>query len=244
MVLSESVEQKEAYLRRQFTHTYLRDIKERNGIQKDDDLEELVCVVASCIGGLINPIKLENTFHSVKHSTISRATIKQYLDHLQDSFMIERSVRYDIKGRSYIDTPSKYYFCDVGVRNACLNFRQTEFTHLMENVIYAELRRRGHQVDVGQLMTTQTVADGKRQRVPLEIDFVCNRGYRRAYVQSALALPDAEKAKQELRPFGKINDGFAKVLVLGTPTPTYQNDEGVLITNIHDFLLRPELLPT
>lgn len=238
----DSVEQKSEYLKGLFTHVYLRDIKERYDIQKDDDLEELISLIASNIGGLTNPAKLENSFMSVKHSRLSQETIKTYLDQLQDAFLIEKSVRYDIKGKKYINTPSKYYFSDLGLRNARLNFRQTEFTHLLENMIYNELRLRGFSVDVGQLSVTLSDSDGKRKRTMLEVDFVCNQGYKRYYIQSAYAMPTQEKMEQELTPLLKINDNFMKYVIVGTPTPTYQNDDGVVIMNIYDFLMNEDSL--
>lgn len=237
VVTMDSIEQKSEYLKGLFTHTYLRDIKERYDIQKDDDIEELINLIASNIGGLTNPTKLENSFQSIKHSKLSKETIKNYLDLLQDAFLIEKSFRYDIKGKKYINTPSKYYFSDLGLRNARLNFRQTEFTHLLENLIYNELRLRSFSVDVGQLPITQTTADGKRKRTMLEVDFVCNQGYKRLYIQSAYAMPTKEKMEQELKSLTKINDSFMKYVIVGTPTPTYQNDDGVVIMNIYDFLM-------
>lgn len=230
------------YLKNLFTHTYIRDIKERYDIQKDDDLEELISLIASNIGSMTNPTKLENSFKSVKRSTLSKDTIKVYLDLLQDAFLIEKSTRYDIKGKKYIDTPSKYYFTDLGVRNARLNFRQTEFTHLMENAIYNELRLRGLSVDVGQIVIQKSVEDGKRQRSTLEVDFVCNQGYKRYYIQSAYALPTEEKKEQEFNSLLKIKDGFPKIVIVGTPTPTYQTEDGITIMNVYDFLMNPNSL--
>ena len=230
-------EVKREYLRNLFRHTYLVDIKERYEIKKDDDLEELVNVLASSIGGLTNPRKLADTFRSVKKSEITQGTIKNYLDFLQDAFLIEKSVRYDIKGKKYIDTPAKYYFEDLGVRNALMNFRQVEQPHLMENLIYNELRLRGYDVDVGQVTLNTKNAGGKSERKQLEVDFVCNRGYERVYVQSALNLDSAEKQAQELRPLLSIKDSFKKVVIAGGLQPTYMNDDGVLIQNLFDFLL-------
>lgn len=242
VVTMDNAEQKSEYLKGLFTHVYLRDIKEWYGIQKDDNLEELISLIASNIGGLTNPAKLENSFIPVKHSSLSQETIKTYLDQLQDAFLIEKSVRYDIKGKKYINTPSKYYFSDLGLRNARLNFRQTEFTHLLGNMIYNELRLRGFSVDVGQLSVTQPDTDGKRKRTMLEVDFVCNQGYKRYYIQSAYAMPTQEKMEQELKPLLKINDNFMKYVIVGTPTPTYQNDDGVVIMNIYDFLMNENSL--
>ena len=242
VVVMKEVERKMEYLKNLFSHTYIRDIKERYAIQKDDDLEELISLIASNIGSLTNPTKLENSFKSVKKSGLSKDTIKTYLDLMQDAFVIERSIRYDIKGKKYIDTPSKYYFTDLGLRNARLNFRQTEFTHLLENAIYNELRLRGFSVDVGQVPIVVNEDDGTRQRAVLEVDFVCNQGYKRYYIQSAYALPTEEKMRQEFNSLLRINDGFQKYVIVGTPTPTYQNGDGIIIMNIYDFLTNPQSL--
>lgn len=242
VVMMKETERKVEYLKNLFTHTYIRDIKERYDIKKDDDLEELISLIASTIGSLTNPTKLENSFKSVKKSNLSKDTIKTYLDLMQDAFIIEKSIRYDIKGKKYIDTPSKYYFTDLGLRNARLNFRQTEFTHLLENAIYNELRLRGLSVDVGQIPIVANHEDGKRQRTTLEVDFVCNQGYKRYYIQSAYALPTKEKMQQELHSLLQIKDGFKKYVIVGTPTPTYQNEEGIIIMNIYDFLMDPKSL--
>ena len=209
-------QQKKGYLQQLFSNTYLIDIKERYGIRNDDDLEELIDVMASSIGSLTNPQKIANTFRSEKRSTITRDTVKTYLDYMQDAFLIERAVRYDIKGRKYIDTPAKYYFEDLGLRNVRLNFRQTEHTHLMENLIYNELRMRGYSVDVGQVTQNTKNENGISERKQLEVDFVCNRGQDRIYIQS---------------------DSFQKVVIVGGMQPTFRNDDGILILNIFDFLL-------
>ncbi|MBQ1732664.1 MAG: ATP-binding protein, partial [Bacteroidales bacterium] len=203
---------------------------------------ELMDVLASSVGSLVNPTKLKNTFHSVKQSTITVDTIKTYLDLLQDAFLVEKAVRYDIKGRKYIDTPSKYYFDDLGLRNARLGFRQVEFTHLMENLIYNELRARGQLVDVGQVTLNTKNVEGKSQRTLLEVDFVCNQGDNRIYIQSAFNLPDEEKTLQEIRPLMQIGDSFQKVVIVGGLQPTYRNDKGILLLNIFDFLLNPDSL--
>lgn len=242
VVTMDEIERKVEYLKNLFTHTYIRDIKERYEIKKDDDLEELINLVASNIGSLTNPTKLENCFKSVKQSCLSKDTIKNYIDLMQDAFIIEKSIRFDIKGKKYIDTPSKYYFTDLGLRNARLNFRQTEFTHLLENAIYNELRLRGYSVDVGQIPIFTIREDGKRQRSTLEVDFVCNLGYKRCYIQSAYALPTEDKMKQELNSLLRIKDSFKKIVIVGTPTPTYQNEEGILTMNIYDFLMNPDSL--
>lgn len=242
VVTMDEIERKVEYLKNLFTHTYIRDIKERYEIKKDDDLEELINLVASNIGNLTNPTKLENCFKSVKQSCLSKDTIKNYIDLMQNAFIIEKSIRFDIKGKKYIDTPSKYYFTDLGLRNARLNFRQTEFTHLLENAIYNELRLRGYSVDVGQIPIFTIREDGKRQRSTLEVDFVCNLGYKRCYIQSAYALPTEDKMKQEFNSLLRIKDSFKKIVIVGTPTPTYQNEEGILTMNIYDFLMNPDSL--
>ena len=229
-------QQKRDYLQQLFQNTYLLDIKERYDIRNDDDLEELINIVASSIGSLTNPTKIANTFKSVKQSNIARETIKNYLDYMQDAFMIEKAVRYDIKGRKYIDTPVKYYFDDLGLRNARLNFRQTELTHLMENMIYNELRLRDFSVDVGQVILNTKNKEGKSERKQLEVDFVCNQGDRRIYIQSALTMDTVDKENQELASLRKIDDSFQKVVIVGGMQPTYRNDDGILILNIFDFL--------
>ena len=198
--------------------------------------------MASSIGGLTNPIKIYNTFKTIKQSCISRDTIKKYLDYLQDSFLVERSIRYDIKGRKYIDIPSKYYFEDLGLRNARLNFRQSEKTHLMENLIYNELRLRGFAVDVGQVTLNTKNAEGKSERKYLEVDFVCNKGYERIYIQSAFALPTEEKQEQEFNSLRQIKDSFQKIVIVGGLQPTYRNDEGILILNVYDFLMKENII--
>jgi len=230
-------QQKKSYLQQLFSNTYLIDIKERYGIRNDDDLEELIDVMASSIGSLTNPQKIANTFRSEKRSTITRDTVKTYLDYMQDAFLMERAVRYDIKGRKYIDTPAKYYFEDLGLRNVRLNFRQTEHTHLMENLIYNELRMRGYSVDVGQVTQNTKNENGISERKQLEVDFVCNRGQDRIYIQSAYALLSEEKTEQELRSLKQIKDSFLKVVIVGGMQPTFRNDDGILILNIYDFLL-------
>ena len=236
-VLTEDVKEKHQYLTGLFTHTYLRDIRERHGIKNDDDLDELISIISSSIGGLINPQKLMNTFKSVKHSEITRNTIKRYLEHLEDAFLIEKAVRYDIKGKRYIDTPYKYYFDDLGLRNARLNFRQTEMTHLMENMVFNELKLRGYSVDVGQVTQVAVGQDGKRERRNLEVDFVCNEGYRRNYIQVAYRLPDEGKVNQELNSLRRIDDSFQKIVIVGDHYPKYRNDDGILFMSIYDFLL-------
>lgn len=229
-------EQKELYLKNLMRETYLRDIKERYKVMNDDDLVELVDMLSSSIGGLVSPKKLEDTFRTVKKSTLSAETIKRYIDLLQDAFVLEKAVRYDIKGRKYFDTPAKYYFEDLGLRNARINFRQNEQTHLMENLIYNELRFRGYSVDVGQVVLNAKDAEGKSYRKVLEVDFVCNKGYERYYIQSAFALPDEEKMNQEQQSLLHIKDGFQKVIIVAGLTPSHRNEVGVLFLNLWDFL--------
>ena len=236
VALMQDENEKKTYLQDLLLHTYLRDIKERNGILLDSDLEELIDVIASNIGSLTNPLKIQNTFKSVKQSSITQDTIKKYLDYMQDAFLIEKAVRYDIKGRKYIDTPAKYYFEDLGLCNARLNFRQTEQTHLMENLIYNELRLRGYSVDVGQVTMYIRNEEGKTERKQLEVDFVCNKGYDRVYIQSALNLDGDSKEEQELASLKHINDNFQKVVIVGGMQPTYRNNDGILVLNIFDFL--------
>ncbi|NCC99377.1 MAG: ATP-binding protein [Bacteroidia bacterium] len=238
-----TAEQKKEYLQSLFNHTYIKDIKERYKLLDDDDLDELVNVLASGIGGLTNPTKIQHTFHTVKNSRISVGSIKNYIDYLQDAFLIEKSMRYDIKGRKYISTPYKYYFEDLGLRNARLNFRQSEQTHLMENLIYTELRRRGYSVDVGQVTENIKNSAGISQRRLLEVDFVCNYGYKRCYIQSAYALPTEQKQQQEFASLLRIGDAFRKVVITGnTMQNTYQNDDGIIILNLFDFLLNKDSL--
>ena len=236
VALTPDTSQKEKYLKSLFETVYLHDIKERYHIKQEREMEELINVLASSIGGLTNPTKLENTFKSVKNADISKNTIISYLDILQDVFIVEKSVRYDIKGKRYIDTPSKYYFEDLGLRNARLNFRQIEEAHLMENLIYNELRRRGFSVDVGEVTVNEQTEDGKKVRKQLEVDFVCNQGFKRYYIQSAFSIADDEKREQELRSLRRIKDSFQKVIITGDNSPRYQNNDGVLFMSIYDFL--------
>lgn len=240
VVLENDVNKKVSYLEQQMEHTYLRDIKERYEVRQDSDLSELVDIMASCVGGLTNPPKIADTFKSVKHSSISVDTIRLYLEYMEDAFVLERVTRYDIKGRKYIDSPFKYYFEDLGLRNARLGFRQVEPTHMMENMLYNELRAIGMKVDVGQVFTEVKIEDGSRQRKTLEIDFVCNRGYERVYIQSAYAMETEEKQDQELTSLRKLHDGFRRIVIVNGLQPTYMNEEGVYIINLMDFLRNPE----
>ena len=237
----DNAEHKVEFLKKLFEETYIKDIKERYDIRKDDDLEELINIVASCIGALSNPSKLANTFKSEKKSLISYDTVKNYLDYLADSFLIEKASRFDIKGKQYINSPYKYYFMDLGLRNARINFRQFEKPHLMENVIYNELRIRGFNVDVGVVPVVKTV-NGKQCRSNLEVDFVCNLGSKRYYIQSAFRMESEEKVKQESASLLNIKDSFKKIIVLGEETPILRDDYGVSTISIYDFLLKENSL--
>lgn len=242
VVLMETEKEKKSYLHNLFVHTYLKDIKERYNIKLDNDLEDLVNLLASSIGGLTNPHKIANTFKSVKGSSITQDTVKHYLDYLEDAFFIEKSLRYDIKGKHYIDTPSKFYFEDLGLRNARLNFRQIEETHLMENLIYNELRRCDLSVDVGEVEIKETNQEGRTERKRLEVDFVCNQGFRRYYIQSAFNISDDEKRETELRSLRKINDSFKKIVIVGGMSAHYQNNEGIEFVSLYDFLTDPQII--
>lgn len=238
----ENEEQKVRFLKSLFDETYIKDIKDRYSIKKDDDLEELVNIMASGIGALTNPNKLANTFNSVKKSTISYDTIKDYIEYLCDSFLIEKATRYDIKGKKYINTPFKYYFADLGLRNARLNFRQSEKSHLMENLLYNELRMRGFNVDVGVVPAVVKNEEGKQQRTQLEVDFVCNLGSRRYYIQSAFRMDTDEKIQQERASLLRVDDSFKKIIVLGEETPILRDEAGITTIGIFDFLLKENSL--
>ena len=232
VVLREDAGDKAATLQNLFSEIYIRDIFKRNRIKNIGELEDLLNILSSAIGSLTNPEKLKNTFK----------TVKKYLDCFEDSFLIESAQRYDIKGKAYIETPKKYYFSDLGLRNARINFRQFEQTHSMENVIYNELRMRGYSVDVGVVTIAGKDADGKVKRKQLEVDFVCNLGSSRYYIQSAYSLPDEAKRTQEIRPFRKIDDSFKKIVITKDIVQPYYDDYGILTVNIYDFLLDPQIL--
>lgn len=235
-------EQKSKFLKTLFEETYIKDIKDRYAIRKDDDLEELINILASGIGALTNPNKLANTFRSKKKSEITYDTIKNYIDFLCDSFIIEKSTRYDIKGKRYINSPYKYYFMDLGLRNARINFRQYEKSHLMENLIYNEMRVRGFNVDVGTVLAYTKNEEGKSQRTNLEVDFVCNLGSRRYYIQSAYRMESEEKIKQERTSLEKVDDSFKKIIVLGEECPITRDEQGITTIGIYDFLLKENSL--
>ena len=237
VVLRKGPNDKAKALQNLFNEIYIRDITTRNRIKNISELEDLLNILSSSIGSLTNPEKLRNTFKSMKKSKITAVTIKKYLDYFEDSFLIESALRYDIKGKAYIETPKKYYFSDLGLRNARINFRQFEQTHSMENVIYNELRMRGYSVDVGVIPIAEKDKSGKVIRKQLEVDFVCNLGSARYYIQSAYSLPDEAKRIQEIRPFRKIDDSFKKIVITKDIVQPHYDDYGILTMNIYDFLL-------
>lgn len=237
-----SAERKIEYLKALFAETYLTDIKERYQVRNDEELEILIDIISSSIGGLTNPRKLANTFESEKHVKLSDKTIKAYLDYICDSFLVEKAQRYDVKGKKYIDTPYKYYFVDLGLRNARLNFRQLEKTHMMENVIYNELRVRGFNVDVGVVPVVIRDKDGKQKRVTYEIDFVCNKGNQRYYIQSAYRLDSEEKIRQEENSLRNVDDSFKKIIIVGNPILVERDNAGITTMSIYDFLLKENSL--
>ena len=242
LILSKkSDEQKSKYLNDLFEKVYFADIIERNNLQKDEVLEAIVNMLASAVGSLTNPLKIANTFESNGIKGVSDKTISLYINYLMEAFMINKSQRYDIKGKKYISTPSKYYFSDIGLRNARLNFRQQEENHIMENIIYNELLVRGFNVDVGVVEHNITV-DGKNVRRQLEVDFVCNQGSKRYYIQSAFAIPDAQKMEQEKKSLVKINDSFKKIIVVKDNIKLWRNEDGILVIGIQEFLLNPNSL--
>ena len=242
VVLADTAEQKMALLDNLFKETYIRDIVVRNKVRNVGEMETLLNILSSAIGSLTNPNKLQKTFKSVNQSKITATTITKYIEYLEDSFLIEEAKRFDIKRKSYIGTPMKYYFMDMGLRNARLNFRQMEVTHSMENVIYNELRKRGYSVDVGNIMIVEPGKNGKTVKKQLEVDFICSKGSKKYYIQSAYSLETEEKMAQEIRPFTKINDSFKKIVITSnTPKPFY-NDDGILMMSVFDFLLNQDSL--
>jgi hypothetical protein len=235
-------EQRMEYLTRLFEETYIKDIIERNHIEKVQEINDLINVLASGIGSLTNASKIEATFKTVYKSDISLNTIRTYIEHLKDAFIINEANRYDVKGRKYISTPLKYYFEDVGLRNARLGFRQVEETHLMENVIYNELRVRGFKVDVGVVVKRNRTKDGVQEKRQLEIDFVANMGSKRYYIQSAFSLPDDEKRIQEKTSLINVNDSFKKIIIVKDIIKPWHDDDGILTMSIYDFLLNEHSL--
>ena len=236
VVLAQTPEQKMALLDSLFTETYIRDIRIRNKLRNVGEMGTLLDILSSSVGSLTNPNKLCNTFRSVNRSKITATTITKYIGYLEDSFLIEEARRYDIRGKSYIGTPQKYYFTDLGLRNARIGYRQTEFPHSMENIIYNELRSRGFKVDVGNLSITEQDKNQKPVKKQLEVDFICRKASRKYYIQSAYLLETPEKTQQEIRPFLRINDSFKKIVITSdTPAPFYTED-GILMMSVYDFL--------
>lgn len=243
LILSlESSQQKSNYLHNLYQTVYLKDLIDRNGIKKTVEFDALTKVMASSIGSPCNPNKLSNTFKSVSNTDLSSITIDNYLGFLQDAFLLEKASRYDIKGKKYIGTLSKYYFVDMGLRNCLLGFRQIEETHLMENVIYNELRSRGYLVDVGVVETRTRTENQGMLRKQLEIDFVVNNGSKRYYIQSALSLPNEEKIDQEMASLKNVSDSFQKIIIVKDNIVPHHNESGILFINLYDFLLNREIL--
>ena len=240
VALREDAKDKATTLENLFSEIYIRDIVTRHGVRNKGELEDLLNIVSSAVGSLTNPEKLKNTFHSVKKSKITSATIKKYLGYFEDSFLLESAHRYDIKGKAYIETPKKYYFSDLGLRNARLNFRQFEPTRAMENVIYNELRMRGYSVDIGVVPIAEKDEDGKVIRKQLEVDFICNLGSGRYYIQSAYSIPDEQKRTQETRPFTKIDDSFKKIVISKSYGKSWTDEDGILRLGVMDFLFDDE----
>ena len=235
-------EQKINYLTRLFEETYIKDIMERNKIEKIQELNDLINVLASCVGSLSNPSKILSTFKSCIKSDISLNTIRKYIEYLKNAFVINETYRYDVKGRKYIGTPLKYYFEDVGLRNARLEFKQVEETHLMENIIYNELKIRGYKVDVGMVTKSILTSEGNREKKQLEVDFIANLGSKRYYIQSALSLSTEEKVKQEKVSLININDSFKKIILVKDIIKVKRDEDGIVTMNVYDFLLNDNSL--
>ena len=241
IVSMKTPEQKISYLKTQLKNVYIKDLVERHNLNSDENISDLLDIIASGISSLTNPSKLSNTFKSVKHEILSPTTINNYIDYMQEAFILSKVKRYDVKGKKYIDTPYKIYFEDIGLRNARLDFRQIEETHLMENVIYNELRYRGYNIDVGVINTRETT-NNLSERKQLEIDFVANQGNKRYYIQSAYDIPDEEKMNQETKSFDKVNDSFKKIIVINKDIRPRRSEKGYLIISIKEFLLNPNSL--
>ncbi len=239
--LMKSSEQKMSYLKTQLKNLFIKDIVDRHHLGSDENLEELFDIIASGISSLTNPTKLSNTIKSVKNVSLSAPTINNYINYMEEAFIVSKAKKYDVKGKKYIDTPYKIYFEDVGLRNARLNFRQIEETHLMENIIYNELRYRGYNVDVGIIDIRENV-NGSYERRQLEIDFVANQGNKRYYIQSAFDIPNEDKMKQETKSFDKTNDSFKKIIILGKSMRPRRTEKGYLLIGIKEFLLDPNSL--
>jgi predicted AAA+ superfamily ATPase len=234
-------EQKTVYLQNLMKEVYLKDIRERNDIRLENEPDLIVDLICSSVGSLTNPLKISNTLKTMNRSGINEETVSRYLNFLEESFLFERAKRYDIKGKKYFGTPSKYYIADIGLRNARLSFRQQEETHIMENIIYNELRSRGFSVDVG-IIENRVTKDGTSEYRQLEIDFVANKGSRRYYIQSAYRIPEREKEEQELRPFRKVRDSFGKIVIVGDDIDMKRNEDGVVTMGIKEFLLNEDSL--
>lgn len=235
-------EGKMEYLSGLYAETYIRDIRERYNIKSEEDMDDLLNILSSDIGSLTNPTKLSNSFKSIKHVDISRTTICRYLEYICDSFLVEKSLRYDVKGKKFLDTPYKFYYTDLGLRNVRLNFRQMDHSHIMENIIYNELRIRGFNVDVGVVPVVVRESDGKQVRRSYEIDFVCNKGSEQFYIQSAYRMIDEEKIRQEEASLRNVRDSFRKIIVVAENIIPYKNDMGITTIGLYDFLLDPNSL--
>lgn len=233
-------EQKIHYLDNLFKETYIKDIVNRNNIRNTEILEDILNIVSSSVGSLINPNKLSNSFKSIKNLKVAPNTIKQYLDYCVDSFLIEKSYRYDVKGKKYLDTPLKYYFTDIGLRNVRLGFRQQEENHIMENIVFNELINRGYQVDVGAVTISKKNKNNNYVRKQTEVDFVCNLGYERYYIQSALNIDDIAKKEQEEKSLLKIDDNFKKIIIVKGSFKKWKDEKGILVLGLKEFLLDPD----
>lgn len=243
LILSRKTDELKAeYLISLFNNIYLKDIKDRNNIKTDEELDILVDIAASATGSLTNPTKLSNSFKSMNQKSLSDKTIKLYLDYLSDAFLIEKSVRFDVKGKKYINTPAKYYFEDIGLRNARLNFRQQEENHIMENIVYTELRSRGYRVDIGVVETYETSNSGKRERKLLEIDFIANKGDKKYYIQSTFEMSSPDKMVQEKKSLTKLNDFFKRIIVVKDDIKPRTDEQGIVTIGILDFLLNETIL--
>ena len=237
-----SAEEKIDYLNFQKDNVYINDVIERNDIRNDEELKTLIEIISSSIGSLTNPTKLYNTFVSKGNKNVTSKTIALYLKYLEESFLIEKSKRFDVKGKKYIETPSKYYFVDIGIRNSLINFRQIEKTHIMENIIYTELRRRGFNVDVGIVEKRKTNENGKKYYTQLEVDFVANKGSDKYYIQSAYSIEDNSKREQELQSLLNISDNFKKIVIVYDSFIKWQDQSGIIYISIYDFLLNENSL--
>ena len=242
IALLNSHEEKKDYLKNLFEKTYITDIIERNKIANEEIIKDLLNIISSSIGSLTNPLNLANMFKTFKKISVTSATVSKYLDYFINAFIINKAVRYDIKGKKYIGTPLKYYFTDIGLRNAMLDFRQNEEEHIMENIIFNELLLRGFSVDVGVVEYNHKNKNGKQVRSQLEIDFVCNKGFEKYYIQSALAIPDEEKMKQETNSLNRTKDSFKKIIIVKDDIIPWKNNEGILIIGLKEFLLNSDSL--